>query len=372
MKHSRAAIGTALVTSTLTSITMLAVNPAVAAPTLSEPVADGLAAPLQFEVDRNRIIVGQTVEQEAGPPNGLLTRVRADGTKKNLHTEVGGEVAGVAVTGDDIAFLTTGFSEEPSAALKIWKGPGDVDTVADLQAFEENNNPDADFAYGFRGLDKECAEQVPEEMGGGYPYAGIVESHPYALATAPGGGWYVADAAANAILKVSKQGAVSVVDVLAPRRLVVTEEMTEGPNGAPECTIGKTYAFESVPTDVEVNRKGKLIVSLLPGGPEDPSLGARGAVVRVDPVTGKESTIATGLFAATNVAIGSKGRIFVTELFGDRISRIKDGVVKKHVDATLPAGLEWANGQLYASIEIFGPPPPNGKIVTVTSGEGES
>src|SRR5688572_11399405 len=115
MKRSRAVIGTTIVTSTLTSIAMLAVGPATAAPALSDPIVDGLSSPLQFEVDGNRLVVGQTVEQEAGPPNGVLTRVRADGTTRNLHTEPAGEVAGVAVTGDDIAFLTTGFSEEPSA-----------------------------------------------------------------------------------------------------------------------------------------------------------------------------------------------------------------------------------------------------------------
>ena len=56
--------------------------------------------------------------------------------------------------------------------------------------------------------------------------------------------------------------------------------------GLPTCTIGKTYAFEAVPTDVELGPDGMLYVSVLPGGPEDPSLGARGAIYRVSPATG--------------------------------------------------------------------------------------
>ncbi len=45
----------------------------------------------------------------------------------------------------------------------------------------------------------------------------------------------------------------------------------------PDCVVGVTYAFEPVPTDVEVGKDGYLYVTTLPGGPESPALGARGS-----------------------------------------------------------------------------------------------
>ena len=62
--------------------------------------------------------------------------------------------------------------------------------------------------------------------------------------------------------------------------------MAGGTVEAPACVVGEEYAFEPVPTDVEFGPDGWLYVSSLPGGPEDASLGARGAVFRVNPWTG--------------------------------------------------------------------------------------
>ena len=58
-------------------------------------------------------------------------------------------------------------------------------------------------------------------------------------------------------------------------------------NGLPKCTVGKKFALEAVPTDIEVGPDGKLYVTSLPGGPEDGSLGVNGRVLRVNPATGK-------------------------------------------------------------------------------------
>ena len=49
------------------------------------------------------------------------------------------------------------------------------------------------------------APTSPPEIGPA-TYNGIIDSHPYAVANAPDGGWYVADAAGNDILKVSAVG----------------------------------------------------------------------------------------------------------------------------------------------------------------------
>jgi hypothetical protein len=165
---------------------------------------------------------------------------------------------------------------------------------------------------------------VPDEVGGGEPYPGLVDSHPYAVAKAPKGGWYVADAAGNDILRVSREGRIRVVHVARPQRMKVTQAMATALD-LDDCVVGESHAFEGVPTDVEVARSGRLIVSLLPGGPEEPSMGARGSVVRIHPGTGKSRTVANGILGATNVALAPRGRIFVTELFGNKISVVRKG-----------------------------------------------
>lgn len=362
MKRSRAAIGIAA-TTTLACTALLASAPAVAKPTISDPIISGLATPLQMDVDTSkaipRIVVGETFA-------GMLTLVKGDGTKKVLHTEDGAEVAGVAFTGKRIAFLTTSMDPgNPGSFLKVRKADGSVKTVADLRDFEVEQNPDGDATYGILGLDQECEDQLPPaEEAPLRPYSGLVDSHPYAVAVDPEGGWYVAEAAGNTILHVSPQGAVEVVTTFAPLLVEITADAAEA-NGLPECTIGRDYATEAVPTDVEVNRDGWLIASLLPGGPEDPSFGARGEVVQVKPATGKVKTIASGFVAASNVAL-SGGKIYVSELFGGQISKInQDAEVTKFVNASMPAALEWSEGQLFASIDALDEE-QGGSLVAIT------
>ncbi len=72
--------------------------------------------------------------------------------------------------------------------------------------------------------------------------------------------------------------------------------------GAPNCVVGVRYAFEPVPTDVERDGQGNLWVSVLPGGPEDPSLGARGAVYKINK-HGTVRRIHGGFVGATNLAV---------------------------------------------------------------------
>jgi hypothetical protein len=332
--------------------------------TPSDPIVSGLAGPLQLDVgSHGQIYTGQSFA-------GVLTKVRANGSTKDLLTEPG-DIAGVASSGYTVTYTFTSFDENnPQALLKQRAPNGKVRTIADLGAFEAKYNPDAHNTYGFLNLSPSCAEQVPAEIGG-EPYHGLVDSHPYALTNAPGGGWYVADAGGNDILKVSPKGWIKVVTVLKPQPLKVSAEMAQGV-GLPDCTIGATYAFEPVPTDVELARQHygrsarhgrcnpSLVVSLLPGGPEDESLGARGSVVMVTG-RGHTWTMARGLAGGANVAVSPWGRVYVSELFGNQISVIRHGHAIPIADVPSPSGLEWANGKLYASVDVFG----NGSIVTL-------
>lgn len=331
---------------------------AAAAPAPDDPIAQGLAGPLQFDLGaKGQIYVAQAFA-------GVLTKVRADGSTKDLVTEPG-EIAGVASSGYDVVYtFTGGTEEEPVALLKQRRANGTVRTIADLGAFEAAHNPDGFQEYGMRNVSAKCLAQAPDIL---QPYTGIVESHPYAVANDPNGGWYVADAAANDILHVSAKGKVEVVKVARPAKAVITQEIADAV-GAPQCVVGKSYAFEPVPTDVELNPLGFLIVSLLPGGPEpgDPLgdlFGPRGMIMRISPGDFEWTILAKGLSSATNVAPAPGGRIYVSELSGGSVSVFsnKTHAVTPVVDLPSPAGVEYENGKLYASYDVFA----NGSIARI-------
>ena len=79
-----------------------------------------------------------------------------------------------------------------------------------------------------------------------------------------------------------------------------------GQFGMPGCVVGHKFWFEPVPTDVEVHG-GMLYVTTLPGGPEDPSLGARGRVYTVDPDTGDPRRWARAP-GATDLAVSPRAK----------------------------------------------------------------
>jgi len=325
------------------------------------PLAEGLVGPLQIDVSGDSVYVSQSFI-------GTITRIDADGSRHDVvHEEFApgefGDVAGVLAAEDgSVAYTTTIFREDHLAQLKRVAPGGDPEVVADLWEHEKTTNPDGRKSYGFQGLSEECAAQVPEEMGGGDAYRGILDAHPYALAEAPGGGWYVADAGANAVFEVSPDGDVSTVYVGRPQPVRVTAEIAGG-MGLPECTVGHDYNFESVPTDVEVSGNGRLFISLLPGGPEGPELGARGKVVRFNPETKGDRTILTRLAGGTNVALAPNRRIFATETFGGQIIKAnrRTGEVLRTYKMKLPAAVEYADGKVYVTKTVFG----NGRLVVL-------
>jgi hypothetical protein len=255
-----------------------------------------------------------------------------------------GEIAGVALNGaGDLAYTSTNYA---SGATALTVRPRHGKTVTtDLSTYERTRNPDRFINYGID-HPTPCQEEAFAPLGGAH-YKGQVDSHPYAVAALPGGAWVVADAGGNDLLKVDRHGNISVLSVL-PRQPVTISASGAAALGLPDCVVGAVYNFEAVPTDVELAANGRLIVSLLPGGPEDPSLGARGSVVSVNPRNGNATRLATGLAGATNVALGDHGRIFVSELFGGQISVIDKGRLRPYVQIDSPIGLTFLRGTLYA------------------------
>jgi hypothetical protein len=312
----------------------------LARPAPPKVVADGQLSPLSLDVTPQGVV---WFSQNFA---GQLMRVRPGGDPRAVYaTRRGAEVGAVSVRGREVTFATTGSSGR--TRLMAFRPGAGARPLAVLSRYERNHNPDSEATYGLMGLDEGC--EVPPFM---RPYAGIVESHPYASLSLPGTR-YVADAAANAILAVDEHG-VSTLAVLPPQATVVTAEMAAA-NRLPQCVVGKTFNFEPVPTDVEQGPDGMLYVTTLPGGPEDPSLGARGAVHRIDPATGEVETAVTGLLSPTGVAVADDGDLYVAELFGNRISRVTDGGSEPNTwrRANLPGDVEIEDGRVWATRKVM-------------------
>jgi hypothetical protein len=196
----------------------------------------------------------------------------------------------------------------------------------------------------------------------------VADSHPYAVSALPNDAWVVADAGGNDLLKVDKNGRISVISVLPRQPATITADAAAA-FGLPDCVVGVVYNFEAVPTDVHLASNGRYITSLLPGGPESPALGARGSVVSVNPANGNATRLATGLLGATSVALGPNGKIFVSELFGGKISLVDKGKVSTYVNIDAPLGLTYFKGTLYAGTaaptDENGNPTGTGTIVAI-------
>ena len=330
--------------------TTLAGTPAQAA---AEPLVQGLAGPLSLSVDRGKIYVTQSF-------GGKLSRYDLDGSggKTLYQRNPKIEIAGVDAAGPGAHFALTGKNRDGKlfARLMHRAADGTVTRRADLLGFERSFNPDGHRTYGFRDISDSCADRIPKSFGPPSPKA-IVESHPYATALMGNGTVAVADAAGNDIVTVSRSGFRTEIATLPAQPLRITKARA-GQFDLPACTVGERYWFEPVPTDVEVHN-GKLYVSVLPGGPEDPSLGARGRVYRVDPDNGDMKVIGRGFAAATGLAVTPKGKVYVAELFGGAVSTIKDGWAHKVFSVATPSAIEWYKGRLYVTADTFA----NGSIV---------
>lgn len=315
-----------------------------------------VTAPFQLAVGHGSLLVGDASAVSKVTRRGLIPLARGPQP---------GEVAGVAVNHrGDLAYTTLNYAT--GATQLVVKPKRGATRTVDLRAFEERRNPDAGVSYGIDNPTP-CQQEAFAPLGGA-TYKGLVDSHAYAVAALPHGAWLVADAGGNDILKVDRYGRIRVVSVL-PRQATTITAGAAAALGLPDCVVGAVYHFEPVPTDVEVGKDGRLIVSLLPGGPEDPSLGARGSVLSVSQRTGAARTVASGFLGATNVAIGDRGRIYVSELFGGKISVIERGRVRTYVRLDSPLGLVWSRGTLYAGTlaptDAEGNPTGTGSIVAI-------
>ena len=310
-------------------------------PSREETLAENVGAPFQVALNRGHVYYTDGFA-------GTVSKVSPGADK--VVASIQGEIAGVEFTpdGKTMAFSS---SSETGTSLTIRRS-GKPDVVADLGRYEQTKNPDGRVTYGILKNGSKCAadyvtEAFQTEAG---TYQGVKDSHPYQVEYLGRGAWAVAEAGGNTILKVDKWGHVSTLAVLPRQTIKFTAAHVAALENAPSCLKNVVYAFEPVPTDVERTKDGKLLVSTLPGGPEGPTLGARGSVYKVWP-SGHARRVATGFLGATNVAVDHAGTIFVTELFGNRISKIsKWGKVSKAVTVDRPVAVEVTRHYLYVGV----------------------
>ncbi len=337
----------------------------------TQVIADGMLSPLSLDVGQ-----GGTAYITQNFP-GLLTAVPARGQQSDIVNGNGDEISAVTSRGNTVYYAQVAHDHSRATLMSVTKGKSPV-PVADLWAYEDQKNPDQVNTYGFVGLPPSCASQFDPDGEFGPPtYQGIKDIHPYAsLATRDG--VYIADAGMNAILKVGYNGRVSTVAVLPPTPPVVATAAIVEQFGFPSCAVGHRYRFEPVPTDVEIGPGGWLYVTTLPGGPEDASLGARGAVYKVSPWSGKVMNFASGFVGATGLAVSQKtGVVFVAEMFGGAKGTGQVSVVlpwgKRAATAfpvSSPAAIELSGKSIYLTMDAFvlGPQGPQsiGKLVKVS------
>ena len=326
----------------------------------AEEVVGGLVTPLSVAVD------GDGTVYAAQNFAGLLTKAVPGAEPEVIHAVEGYEVGAVSVADGLVTFATTAMGPEPAAHVYTLAAEGNLSDRANLWSLEKGTNPDAGSTYGLKGLTRSCTKAIKEKrkLRGYLPYHGIKESHPYATAV-DGDTIYVADAAANAIFSIDGE-TVDTVAVLPATKIKVTKKVRKV-TGLPKCAGGKTLRVEGVPTDVEVGPDGNLYVTTLPGGPEDPRMGANGGLYRVSPTNGSAARLAGGLVSPTGLAIGADGTAYISMLFASRIMAVPlGGEPELFAEVPLPGDVEVAGGYVYATetdLMNDGSTPPAGKVL---------
>jgi hypothetical protein len=295
-------------------------------------ITSGLDGPFGLQAGDRSFLVAENV-------SGEVTRVLRDGSQRVILDNLPG-VAGVAAGRGHVFAVTGGGSEAgpppPGATDVVRSGSGGhhVKVIANLMRYELRHNPDHQ-----RQFDKN-----------GVPYDAL--SNPFAMNLSRYG-LLVADGGANDVLKVNPwTGKVSTFFV-PPTVKDVAACLQPGAQSNPG-----TVGCDSVPTGIAVARHSVYVSTL---GAEAPGAGR---VYRLNPRTGKVLRVWKGLTAPTGIAVSPQGAIFVSEVqYGapqgqpgpdfdpstvGRITRIWHGH-RAHAQVTMPTGLDFQDGRLYAS-----------------------
>lgn len=158
-------------------------------------------------------------------------------------------VNGLAAVGRGNFFATTGGGDL-AAGAKLWRvSPGGARMVADIEAYETANDPDA-FA-GPMWKDQRC-EAVP-------PFTAGPQSNPYHLEVRSGEEALVADAAGNTLLSARTNGAIGTVAVFTPPTIGGAWMELFPLDAETSCYV------QPVPTSVTIGPDGAVYVGELTG-----------------------------------------------------------------------------------------------------------
>jgi hypothetical protein len=280
-----------------------------------ETIASGFAGPTQVAVAPNGDVI------VADGFLGAISRIDAETHAVSEITSMPAFTPGVEVKGQQVYFTAStepeqGLPQGRTLLMRVTDGEPATE-VADLLAWELAHNPD------------------------GQPHNDDdAWSNPYAVLALPGR-VLVADAAANDIIEVRSNGAMRTLAVFPVSRAGDCATATN--NGVPN------GGCDPVPTDLALGPDGYLYVS---------GLGAEveGFIWKVNAWTGEIVDTTGGLPPLTGIAVADDGTVFASSLFTGQVFRFDGGGVAI-ADVPGPAGLDWADGVLYAgSIDFSGGP----------------
>ncbi len=312
MRHKPIVVAVA---SAATAIALVSAPPATASSSSSSTpkvIASGFAGPLHVAF---------------GPGHSLYVADAFAGSivkvdlKKHTSTTVAsglGFSPGVDVAGHGRVLATStlgtpGTLPTPPTRLVRVNRNGTVTIKADMLAYEYANNPDGQ---------SQDVDAV---------------SNPYSV-LAVGGRTYVADAAANAIIRVNANGSMSTV--------VAFPNITTGACAGAVNNDPAHPGCDPVPTDVELGRDGYLYVS---------GLGAEveGHIYKVNPRNGHIVRTWGGLPPLTGIAVDDHGTIYAASLFTDQVFRFRGSHV---TTATVPSpsDVELGHGMLVVASAFTG------------------
>ncbi|MBX3070904.1 MAG: ScyD/ScyE family protein [Thermomicrobiales bacterium] len=282
-------------------------------------------------------------------PSGQVIKIAADGSATVVATGltsylIGGFEPngpnGIAL-GDGVIYVSVGGlgpatgavepGETDGRIVSVDEASGAVTIVADLSAYEIENNPDPN----------------------------AVDSNPYGITLGADGLIYAADAGANTVYSVDPAtGEIAVVAVI-PGIELPEEMQQEGGNPA----RGGAQEIDPVPTGVAVGANGDVFVSLLSGGPFP------AGAAKIQKISGGTvSDVAGGLTMATDVAIGPDGHLYAVQISlnflaetpdpGSVVRVLENGTLETVVEGLmLPNGLAFDDaGNLYITAGTVAPP----------------
>lgn len=315
-------------------------------------IASGLDGPRQLSRSGHAFYVA---ESDVGEVSRIAPRT---GNVTPVVTGLGAGSPSGAVKVDDRFVMLTGASAPdsettpgpyPAASVLVARAGHPPTVLADLEAYELERNPDGQRQFGDDGAPLDALSN---------PFYLVPDRHRK-------GGVIVADAGANAVLRVSTKGKVST--------FFVPPTVNTGACAGLENNDPQHPGCDAVPTGLAYGPHHTLYVSALTA-----EVPGEGRVYVLDARTGRLKGVIKGLSGPTGVAVDHRGTVYVSELLEGasdapdfdpttmgQIVRIPRYAHRTYAQVTMPTGLLWSDGVLYASTNSL--IPGAGQVVAVRS-----